>query len=209
MNRPAIDTPATEPSTISTMLGGTVSAMAAPVASSAIISFGWWPRRFISGKQRRRDGRHVGHLGAGDARDEEQRAEQHIGHAGPHVAEQRREEVDDGLAHAGGVEHAAEQHEDRHRQQDDARHALVHAADHHEDRHMGGEGEEAHRADAEAERDRHTDDEADDDEADEEDQDVDVAEARQRRRQQPERAGGRGDQGDAEHQIPQVDVRIA
>ena len=49
LNRPAIDTPATEPSTISTMLGGTVSAIAAPVASSAIISRGLWPRRFISG----------------------------------------------------------------------------------------------------------------------------------------------------------------
>ena len=48
-NRPAIDTPATEPSTMSTMLGGTVSAMAAPVASSAIISLGLCPRRFISG----------------------------------------------------------------------------------------------------------------------------------------------------------------
>jgi hypothetical protein len=39
-NSPAIETPATEPSTISTMLGGTVSAIAAPVASSATISFG-------------------------------------------------------------------------------------------------------------------------------------------------------------------------
>ena len=34
---------------MSTMLGGTVSAMAAPVASSAIISLGLCPRRFISG----------------------------------------------------------------------------------------------------------------------------------------------------------------
>ena len=50
LKRPAIDTPATEPSTIKTILGGTVSAMAAPVASSAIISRGLWPRRFISGK---------------------------------------------------------------------------------------------------------------------------------------------------------------
>ena len=48
-NNPAIETPATEPSTISTMLGGTVSAIAAPVESSAIISLGFWPRRFISG----------------------------------------------------------------------------------------------------------------------------------------------------------------
>ena len=49
MNKPAIDTPATDPSTINTMLGGTVSAIAAPVASNAIISLGLWPRRFISG----------------------------------------------------------------------------------------------------------------------------------------------------------------
>ena len=51
LKSPAIDTPATDPSTIKTMLGGTVSAMAAPVASSAIISRGLWPRRFISGKR--------------------------------------------------------------------------------------------------------------------------------------------------------------
>jgi hypothetical protein len=46
-----METPATAPSTISTMLGGTVSAMAAPVLSRAIISLGFWPRRFISGKR--------------------------------------------------------------------------------------------------------------------------------------------------------------
>ena len=51
LNKPAIDTPATAPSTISTMDGGTVSAIAAPVARSAIISFGLWPRRFISGNK--------------------------------------------------------------------------------------------------------------------------------------------------------------
>ncbi|MNE64961.1 hypothetical protein D3C80_1604050 [compost metagenome] len=50
VKRPAIDTPAADPRTISTMEGGTVSAMAAPVARSAIISLGLWPRRFISGK---------------------------------------------------------------------------------------------------------------------------------------------------------------
>ena len=44
-----MDTPAAEPSTISTIEGGTVSAIAAPVASSAIISDGLLPRRFISG----------------------------------------------------------------------------------------------------------------------------------------------------------------
>ena len=51
MNSPAIETPATEPSTISTIEGGTVSAIAAPVARSAISSLGLWPRRFISGKR--------------------------------------------------------------------------------------------------------------------------------------------------------------
>jgi hypothetical protein len=45
VNSLAMDTPATEPST---MLGGTVLAMAAPVASRAIISRGLCPRRFIS-----------------------------------------------------------------------------------------------------------------------------------------------------------------
>ena len=46
---PAMETPAAEPSTISTMEGGTVSAMIAPVPSSATISSGRLPRRFISG----------------------------------------------------------------------------------------------------------------------------------------------------------------
>ena len=46
---PAMDTPAAEPSTISTIDGGTVSAIAAPVASRAVISAGEWPRRRISG----------------------------------------------------------------------------------------------------------------------------------------------------------------
>ena len=51
VNRPAMETPATEPSTMRTIEGGTVSAMAAPVARSAIISRGFCPRRFISGNK--------------------------------------------------------------------------------------------------------------------------------------------------------------
>ena len=50
VKRPAMEIPAADPSTISTIEGGTVSAIAAPVARSAIISLGAWPRRFISGK---------------------------------------------------------------------------------------------------------------------------------------------------------------
>ncbi len=50
VKRPAMETPAAEPRTMSTIEGGTVSAMAAPVARRAIISGGLWPRRFISGK---------------------------------------------------------------------------------------------------------------------------------------------------------------
>ena len=42
------------------------------------------------GEERGRDGRHVGDLGAGDARDQEERAEQHIGHAGADMAEHAR-----------------------------------------------------------------------------------------------------------------------
>ena len=49
VNSPAMDTPATDPSTISTMDGGTVSAIAAPVANKAVISGAEWPRRRISG----------------------------------------------------------------------------------------------------------------------------------------------------------------
>ena len=50
-NSAAMEIPATEPMTMSTMEGGTVSAMMAPVPRSATISSGLLPRRFISGNR--------------------------------------------------------------------------------------------------------------------------------------------------------------
>ena len=50
MNSAAIDTLATEPITISTTLGGIVSAIAPEAASSETSSPGFMPRAFISGK---------------------------------------------------------------------------------------------------------------------------------------------------------------
>ena len=49
VNRPAIDTPVTEPMVISTRLGGMVSDIAPEAASSATSSPGLEPRRRISG----------------------------------------------------------------------------------------------------------------------------------------------------------------
>ena len=49
VNSAAIDTLATEPITISTTLGGIVSAMAPEAASSDTSSPGFMPRAFISG----------------------------------------------------------------------------------------------------------------------------------------------------------------
>ena len=109
--------------------GGTVSAIAAPVASSAIISGGLWPRRFISGNS----------AGATVAMSdtfepempETMNSEPSSTYDMPALTWPTREleEVDDRLAHAGGVEHAAEQHEDRHRHQHDVGHAFVHATE--------------------------------------------------------------------------------
>ncbi|MNL36462.1 hypothetical protein D3C87_1585450 [compost metagenome] len=65
-------------------------------------------------KKRRCNGCHIGNLGAGNAGDEKQRTEQHIGHARPDMAEHRGQKLDNRPAHAGGIEHAAEQHEDWH-----------------------------------------------------------------------------------------------
>ena len=180
-----MDTPATEPSTISTMLGGTVSAIAAPVASSATISPGLWPRRFISGNSAGAT------VAMSDTLDPEMpdtmNSEPSSTYDMPAFTwpTSEREEVDDGLAHAGGVQHAAQQHEHRHGHQDEAGHALVHAADDDHQRHLRRECEVARRAEAEAERDRHAGGQAHTHEADEEDGDVHHADRAQLRRQAP------------------------
>ena len=101
----------------------------------------------------------------------------------------------------GGIENAAEQDEDRHRQEDDARHALVHASDHDEGRNLRGEGEIAQRADAEAEGDGHAGGEARGDEDDQEENDLGVPELHERGREGPEDGRDRGDHEGGDEQV--------
>ena len=50
--------------------------------------------------------------------------------AAAHVAEQAGQEAYHGAGHAGHLDQEAEEHEQRHREQDQVAHALVHAPDH-------------------------------------------------------------------------------
>ena len=52
-----------------------------------------------------------------------------------YMAEQAGEKADHGTRHAGHLDQEAEEHEQRHREQDEVAHALVHAPDHD---HLGG-----------------------------------------------------------------------
>jgi hypothetical protein len=119
------------------------------------------------------------------------------------MAEQRGQHLDDRPAHAGRIEHAAEQHEDRHRQQDDARHALVHAADHHEHGYGGGKRQESQRPEAETEGDRHAENQEQRDETDEEDRDVPVADLLQARPDEPEQRSHGGDDHNGHRYLPE------
>ena len=97
------------------------------------------------------------------------------------MAEQAGEEGDHGARHAGHFDEQPEKDEQRHRQQDEVRHALVHAADHDEHRRGGGERQIAEGGEPEGEGDRHAGEHRRRDDADEEDQQVEVAEPVQHR----------------------------
>ncbi|MND31895.1 hypothetical protein D3C80_224580 [compost metagenome] len=154
-------------------------------------------------KQRRCDGRHIRDLGAGNARDQKQRAEQHVRHAGADMAEHRGQELDDRLAHAGGIEHTAQQHENRHRQQNDARHALIHTPDHHDGRNPGGEGQVGEGSKTEAEGDRHAQHQKHGHEQAEEDRQIEIAEGFEHRRCQIKQAGSDRDSDNGHDDVAQ------
>ena len=50
------------------------------------------------------------------------------------MTEQAREKADHGTRHAGHFDEKAEEHEQRHGQQDDVAHAFIHPADHNQRR---------------------------------------------------------------------------
>ena len=133
------------------------------------------------GEQRRRDGRHVGGLGAGNAGDEIHRAHQDIGQAASDVAQQRGQEIHHRPRHAGHLDQQSEEHEQRHRQQDQVRHALIEPADEQQHRHVRGQHHVGERADGEGDGDRHAGEHGGADQPDEEQDQVQIAEAFQPR----------------------------
>ncbi len=130
---------------------------------------------FHLGKQHRRDGRHVGGLGAGDAGDEVHRAQQHVAEPAPDVAEQGGEEGDHRGGHAGHLYQQAEEDEERNGEQDQRAHALVHARDDDRQRDVRRQAEIAERREAEGEGDRDAGEDGESEDGDEEDDEVPIA----------------------------------
>ena len=177
-----------------------VSVCAPVAASRATRSPGLAPRCLHFRKQHRRDRGHVGGLGARNARHQIHRADQHIMQAAADMAEQARQERHHGARHAGHLDQQAEEHEQRHRQQDEVAHALVHAADQHHQRRVRRQRQIAVGRKPKPERDRHAGEHAKAGDADEEDDQVEIAERLQRALQQPEhRDHSRDRQDAAEH----------
>ena len=71
------------------------------------------------------------------------------------MAEQAGQKRHHGARHAGHLDQQAEEHEQRHRQQDQMAHALVHAADQHHQRRPRRQREIAEDRQPKAEGDRH------------------------------------------------------
>ena len=201
VNSAAIETPVTEPMVIRTRLGGMVSVCAPVAASSATSSPPLGAALLHLGKQHRRDRRHVGGLGARDARHQIHRADQHILQAAAHMAEQARQEGDHGARHAGHFDQQAEEDEQRHRQQNEMAHALVHAADQHHQRRLRGQRQIAEDRQAEREGDRHAGEDRGGDHADEKDQQVEIAEPVKQRRAEPEQQDANGDGAEGDDNI--------
>ena len=111
-----------------------VSVCAPVAASRATRSPGLAPRSFISGNRTGATGGHVGGLGARNARYQIHRADQHVVQPAADMAQQAGQERHHGARHAGHLDEQAEEHEQRHRQQDEVAHALVHAANQHHQR---------------------------------------------------------------------------
>ena len=126
------------------------------------------------------------------------------------MAEQARQERHHGARHAGHLDQEAEEHEQRHRQQDEVAHALVHAADQHHQRRARGQRQIAVGRKPEPERDRHAGEHAEAGHADKEDDQVEIAERLQRAPEQPEHRDDQRDRQDrAEHDARTLPARAS
>ena len=156
-------------------------------------------------KQHRRHGRHVGGLGARNARDQIHRADQDVMQPAADMAEQARQERHHGARHAGHLDQEAQEHEQRHRQQDQVAHALIHAADQHHQRRIRGQRQIAVGRKPKPERNGNAGEHAEAGHADKEDDQVEIAERLQRAFQQPEYRDDQRDRQDG----AKDDARVA
>ena len=155
-------------------------------------------------KQHRRHGGHVGGLRARDARDQIHRADQHVMQPAADMAQQARQERHHGARHAGHLDQEAQEHEQRHRQQDQVAHALVHAADQHHQRRARGQRQIAVGRKPEPERNRHAGKDAEAGDADKEDDQIEIAERLQRAPEQPEDRDDERDRQDRSQHGPDI-----
>ena len=102
--------------------------------------------------------------------------QQHVREAGLDMAQQAGQEVHHGPRHAGHLDEQPKEHEQRHGQQDQVRHALVHATDHHRQRRRRREREVAKCAQTEREGDGNAGKDGTCRDTDEEDEQVEPAE---------------------------------
>ncbi len=102
------------------------------------------------------------------------------------MSEQARQERHHRPRHAGHLDQKAQEHEQRHRQQDQMAHALVHAADQHHQGRARRQREIAENRQSKPESDRYPGEHAEPSHADKEDHQIDVAERTQPWLRQPE-----------------------
>ena len=119
---------------------------------------------------------------------------QHVRESAPDMAQQAGQEVHHRPRHAGHLDEEPKEHEQRHGQQDQVRHALVHAADDHRQRRRRREREVAECAQPEREGDGNAGKDATCRDTDEEDEQVEPAEPLKQRTGKPE------DEDEARHQ---------
>ncbi|MET4762455.1 hypothetical protein ABH975_005536 [Bradyrhizobium ottawaense] len=124
--------------------------------------------------------------------------------AAAHVAEQAGEKADHGPRHAGHLDQQAEEHEERHGQQDQMAHAFVHATN---DDRIGRVRRQRQISDGgktEGKGDRHRRQHHGADDDHEEDQQVEIAERFQYRRDEDERGDDAGDERPSREQAAQA-----
>src|SRR5690242_15914603 len=124
--RAAMEIPVTEPIVISTREGGIVSLIALDAARGDEFTL-FDPAALHFGKQRGRDGRHVGCLGPGDSGYEIHGRKEYVTKTPANMTNERGEEPDHGPGHTCYLDEEAQKDEKRYRKQNQRAHSFVHA----------------------------------------------------------------------------------